>query len=154
MTAALLFVGPRFVTSQDNKQPQIHVEDFHSSQIIGRLGVPLGQVVIVEGTMIEENSRQKGRDGAKSFRISTVDDRPLDEAVAFWEEDVVRGGKRRTVWADGRYRLAVYETGQFDGWPNGDTYRPVPQTRGFHFRSELVIVHNFADGTAERQQSR
>lgn len=131
--------------SGDEDQQTIQVGDLNRIPIIGRLGVPLGQVVVIEGDVIDDEGKlAKGRGGTLILRINTVERQPLEKSVDFLDEVIVRDRKRVGL-TDGRYRLAVYETGSFTGWPKGDTYRPVPQTHGFHFQSELVIVHNFAD---------
>lgn len=123
--------------------------------MIGKLGVPLGQVVVIEADAVLDGPQPKPRASTMSLRISSVDQRPLDAQAVFWEEHILDGHGGRVRLGEGRYRLAVYESGRFSGIPQGDEkYRPVHAGRRFYFQPELWIVHNFVEKNAPRQENK
>lgn len=137
--------------AQAKQHRVLSVEDISSSTVIGRLGKELGQVFTIEGKIVADTSRAKGRDGMFLVEIEIVDGMKLSNPVAFVDADIshdwfIRPKDRPMNIVGRRLKLAVYETGIFDGLPKGDRYSPVIAGHGFHFRSRLRVVHDFAEG--------
>jgi hypothetical protein len=118
---------------------EVRVEDIpEKAKLIGRLGVPLGQIVTVTATIIpaEETARVKG--GPISSRVSVVqvDGRDIQAVVMPYNRapgTEVKEGKQVSV--------VGFETGGFLGTPaDAWKHRPPYQTTGFYFESRFVIL--------------
>jgi hypothetical protein len=129
--------------------------------LIGRLGVPLGEMMTVTGTWGHpDQSKGPTKDYSLLFRVSAVNGEALKERMAFHVGDVVavfKGGKDAIPrWQDHdkldgvTWTLRAYETGRFtrqpDEWwdESGEGEAAMRWTAPFH--SQLVGVVTKADG--------
>jgi len=105
--------------------------------VIGKLGIPLGKIVMIEGDVTEE--LYPGTKGAApSIRVFAVDGRALREQV-----DLPFGWlfKRDKPAIKGRIKYPAYETGKFIGVPAGYyDYVGAVQTSGYFFMTELILL--------------
>jgi len=145
------------VMGENAAKPVIRVADFRQSTIIGRLGIPLGRVAVMEGEVILEPDDKsavikprKGPDRIRCLAVQSLDGEPMERSVAFGY-DLVGWPKNRVPQAGTKVRYAVYEAGAFEGLPEGDRYGRSKGGFGFMFVSKLFVVHDF-DEIAPRQQ--
>ncbi len=143
------------VTAQAKQRAVLTVDEIQSGTVIGRLGIELGHVCTIEGTIVAETSKAKSNEGKQLLRIHAIDGKPLVKPVSFASDwtghERFRKLKLRPDELMGRtVKWAVYETGEFSGLPTGDIYNPRLAWHGFGFSSRLVVVHDFADEPAQR----
>lgn len=129
--------GKLAVSADADAKRIIHVNQLQRSTVIGRLGIPLGNVVTLEGRVAPDLSRNKGRDGRLVLSIEAVDGNVLDQSIEFWDEIVVLP-KGAMLEVGRRFRFAAYETGSFQGIPRGSTDR-VAAGRSFGYVPKLAI---------------
>lgn len=129
--------------------------------LIGRLGVPLGEMTTVTGTWgYPDQSKGVTKDYSLLFRVSAVNGEALKERMAFHVGDVVavfNGGKDAIPrWQDHdkldgvTWTLRAFETGRFTQRPaewrdeSGEPEAAMRVTAPFH--SQLVGVVTKAEG--------
>lgn len=100
---------------------------------------PLGQVVEVEGEIIDGSTLQRKEwDGESLLRIDQVDGKALAKPVT------MRFGWHALALDKplvGKVRLVGYETGGYGGIPEGAfEYIPRAATSGFHFEHSFLVL--------------
>lgn len=146
------------------------VEEFNDHKILGHMGVPLGECVEIEATIIAGHSlHTKSDDGHYLLRVDSVEGKHLDkpptlnfQVPAFVDAALVNNDFLLYEWKKGKkpstldsseiaelekdyvgkaVRLVVYESGGFSGIP--DTLpKDVPdwQDKGFGFTTYLIVL--------------
>ncbi len=161
--ACLCMIGIGFtrqnaeISAQAKRRPVLTVNDMMNATVVGRLGVELGHVCTVEGTLIADPSRGKSRKDRILFQVSSVNGKSMSQPITFQDTSVSYKGFDFDRWSQPeligqRLKLAVYETGAFEGLPQGDIYRERIAGLFFHFQPQLRVVHDFADGPAPRDE--
>ena len=123
--------SPRSITI-DDLQPE-------NAQVIGRLGVPLGATVQIQGDCFDGSELQQKRfDGVTLIRVTHVAGCRLDEPVVLEFRELIGERKRRPGT---RFSGFAYETGRYSGIPQKalDLHGPV-STWGFGFDSYLILI--------------
>ena len=138
---ALIAFRVVIVNGQDKTVPKtVSALDLQSgTQIIGLLGVPLGELVSTTGRIVESNT--KG--GGTLFELVEVNGKALSETLqmkySVWEW----GNIAQTPLLIGpMLKLRVYETGGMVGIPIDIMRETVfVQTEGWGFGTSLVLVN-------------
>lgn len=111
-------------------------------RLIGKLGQPLGEVVAVEGVVVE--GPFKGYEGGPNLRVQRINSKATQEDVQialspyfldFGEGDLPKLENGKT------YAFEGYESGKFVGIP-AEAYRRadlVLQTTGFYFHHRYIV---------------
>jgi hypothetical protein len=103
--------------------------------IIGRLGVPLGQIVRVEGKVISGPKKGGVRD--IFFSVQKVNGKALPEPQTFRIGPAY--GELDRSKMESKTTFYCFESGEFTGLPEEVfKYIPRPQTTDFHFKTFLV----------------
>ena len=98
----------------------------HKYQLIGKLGVPLGTIVRVEGVLVEGDLDRKI--GAPYLQVHRIDGKPVQQEVRIriepyyneWGKEPLFGAKKLPALVTGAlYEMEGYETGAFGGMPEG-----------------------------------
>lgn len=157
----------------DEKEPKsISAESLNTILVIGKLGIPLGEVATVRATVLDGDSLQtKAEQGTYPLRITEVNGvklkpGPILEFILapgsqvklanhnFELYELKTGKKARsltreqTKWLKEDYvgtshSLQVYELGEFSGIPKNLPQESMAwQDRGFHFRTYLRILRD------------
>lgn len=134
--------------AQEAKIPVAITRPADQFELIGELGLKLGQTATVEGTVIE--GPFKGYEGGPNLLVKVINGRATQHLIQipispyfgkFGEAHF--GGKPLPMVENGSsYRLRVYETSAFVGVPS-DAYREAGialQTTGFYFRNSLKVL--------------
>jgi len=126
------------------RKTKITVAEIHQAEVIGRLGVPLGQVVTIEGIVADEDYiRTKANSGHRLLRVLKLDGRRLKEEVVFrfpklspLDEERVKEPK-----VGARFAYICYENGGFSGIP-GAAFKHIGtvQTAPYGFSTWLEIL--------------
>lgn len=142
----LTFATVALVAGEPAKR-RITVEEIQKSIVIGRLGMPLGEIVTVK---LRWDPTFKPSDMAI---VTEVDGRTLDPPVEFWSNpprpplDEKRFNIPRFEY-EREYLLRVYETGGFFGiryeWLKEQGQGPV-QSIGYAFLPELELIRSAPD---------
>jgi hypothetical protein len=117
-------------------------------ELIGELGVKLGETATVEGTIVE--GRFKGYEGGPNLVVAVVNGKrtqhliqvPISPYFGEFGKANFDGKPNPKCDIGSTYRLRVYETGEFVGVPS-DAYREAGiglQTTGFYFRNSLRVI--------------
>jgi len=109
-------------------------------RVIGSLGVPLGQIVKINGTVVPDECRKRKADLGKTLiEVSQVNGSPLpkktvvEAAFLVAKQDLPSPGSPITCIG--------YETGGYHGVPPGTFDHVPPMTaEGFHFAVRFVIL--------------
>lgn len=130
----------------DAEQPKVRTiswdEIGHSAKIVGKLGLPLGEICTVEGAWLEPGQEKAGL--KPQFRVSEVNGNPLAEAALF-DEDFVRpvvGGERVAIPRPGdTWMIRCAELGGYEGLPpeliQEASGKMIAQRHGYGFQTEL-----------------
>jgi hypothetical protein len=107
--------------------------------VIGALGVPLGTIVTLEGEIVDGSSlAEKALSDRPVLMVESVDGTPLAAPVLLtftW----FAGAESAEL--SGRVTLIAYETGGFEGVPDGVfAHVPAVAAQSFHFASTLVLL--------------
>jgi hypothetical protein len=90
----------------------IDLKELQESDIIGHLGHPLGDIITIEGTIVEDPSKvSKVYEGHTLLRVRAVNGRKLATNVVL----LLSGGKEPKGGTEFKY--VGYETGAFTGTP-------------------------------------
>jgi hypothetical protein len=133
----------------DAKQPQnVPVDRLGGEyRLVGKLHVPLGDVVKVEGIVVEGPS--KGYEGGPNLRVQRIQGQATQEDIQImlapylseWGEKAISGISLPELETGKTYRMEGYETGGYIGAPP-KAYRNAGvefQTAWHYFRSRLVV---------------
>ena len=118
-------------------------------QLIGKLGVPLGDVVHIEGVVVE--GEFKGYEGGPNLRVQRIDGKATQKNIQIqlrpyftdWGKEAYGGGHHSLPKLEmGKtYEMEGYETGGYIGVP-GKAYKNAGfaiQTTNHYFHTQLVI---------------
>ena len=136
----------------DQERKDIPIEQLGQQyQLVGKLGVPLGQVVRVEGEIVEGDPNLKDR-GGPWLRVSRIAGQPTPTEVSVeiepyfykWGEPAEFGGAALPKLEVGAtYEMEGYETGGFVGAPEEAADRAGVAIQnyefGYSFREHLVV---------------
>ena len=166
----LILAGAVGLRSDEKKDSSIPVEALNTIAVIGKLGIPLGEVATVRATIVDGDSlRTKADMGSYLLRITEVNGEKLESAPIIdfflapgsraelandnFELHELRTGtktgelagpeirKLKEGYVGQALRLQVYELGSFSGLPkNLPKEVMVWQDRGFHFRTYLRVL--------------
>ncbi|ADG68813.1 hypothetical protein Plim_2991 [Planctopirus limnophila DSM 3776] len=152
---AALLTGLLAMTSADQSQSptsaSLNVSDITNRRVtlVGVSGVELGQCFELTGRIAIGNKAAKGIEQSSFLVIETINGEPVT-GIRYFAADQISFRDRTNRFEESplppvgtQVHLAAYETGNFIGSPQGDIYRPPVQDRGFHFRSQLVVCHDF-----------
>jgi hypothetical protein len=135
-------------TTLGQKRPKsdtgsIHVSELNRGKVIGSLGYALGEVIIVEGVIADENYTKRKADVGKSLlRVRAVNGKPLKEEVIF-DFSPFSGADIRNPEVGARFKYTGYETGGFSGLPEqAFDYVPRVPTAGYYFSTSFVILRD------------
>lgn len=132
--------------TRPNTKP-IHVSRLNSSNVIGSLGRPLGEVVTIEGIAADENyTRRKADTGEILLRVQAVNGKALKrEAILACHH--YRGAEMKKPSAGMKFKYVGYETGGFSGIPEAAfVYVPRAPTSGYYFTTSFVILRDDSGG--------
>lgn len=135
---------PRKGTGRAAQSDALRIEELNAPGVMGRLGIPLGIVVMVDADIVEESQMEvKSLDGVLALSVVRVDDKELPSPV------VIRFSWLATVEAKklaGRVRLVGYETGAFVGIPSTSfVFVPAVTSQDFHFESSFVVLKSIQE---------
>ena len=150
----------------------ISVDELRRSTVIGRTGVPLGKVVVMEVTIVAGDENGKATNGEYFLEVTAADGVRLAKPVtiAFDTKEFLRNRlpevpfnlykknvRRDAVPSDEQirenekgfvgkpFKLFAYETGHFAGLPYGlPRGTPVPQGHGFIFVTRVTLLGDAA----------
>ena len=115
-------------------------------EIIGELGVPMGQMVTVTGIIVQ--GPRKGSEYGYNLVVQKIDTTSVQKFIRipltpyFHTDDQINITNASKVKFGKTYRLRAYETGEFAGRPLG-AIREInflAQTVNYYFRNELVVL--------------
>lgn len=162
---------PGLLLSQEAKpvNAPIPIEALNKTEIIGKLGHPIGKAYEIEGTVVPGSSTgMKALEGVYLLKVTSVAGKSLTPPVMMsfrsQSETVLLPGnvselqekklgkkgeivseaarqKLEKDYAGSRVRFLAYESGRFRGIPNDlPADFPVWQDTGFGFQSEIVLL--------------
>ena len=134
-----LVLSPAF--GQNKPAPKtISVSELQGgSEIIGLLGLPLGEVVSIKGRIVQSNSKS----GEQLVEIVEIDGKPVSGILqlrySIWEWGNIG---RESLPLNQILRLRVYETGGMIGVPlEAMKETTFVQTEGWGFSTSLVLLN-------------
>lgn len=165
----LLAVLLASATAKGQEAPStITFDELRRSTVIGRTGVPLGKVVVMDVTIVTGDENRKPTRGEYFLEVTTADGVRLENAVtiAFETQEFLRNRlpeipfdlyekntRREAVPSDEEirennrgfvgkpFKLFAYETGSFAGLPYGlPPGTAVPQGHSFVFVTHVVLL--------------
>jgi len=121
----------------------IHASELNRSKVIGSLGSALGEVVIIEGVIADENYTKRKADAGKLLlRVQAVNGKALKEEVIF-DFSPFLGADIRNPAVGAKFKYTGYETGGFSGIPDqAFDYVPRVPTTGYYFSTSFVILRD------------
>jgi hypothetical protein len=130
-----------FASGQDKRALKtVSASELQSgTQIVGLLGVPLGQLVTIRGKIVESNTKSGGREVV----VEEVDGKRLSEMLqmkySVWEWGNIGSAP---LPIDQILKLRVYETGGMVGIPiEAMKETAFVQTEGWGFGTSLVLLN-------------
>jgi hypothetical protein len=120
----------------------IPLAEISNRGVQGMLGRPLGTIVNVSGEVVANDSRAK-EDADQPFflRIDQVDGKKLAKPVRYPFRLANQWVKMPVPKIGQRFEYAGYETGAFQGSPDGEfKYVPAYTSVGFSFVSEFRVL--------------
>ena len=171
--SALLAVLLASTTAKGQEVPStISVDELRRSTVIGRTGVPLGKVVVMEVTIVAGDENRKSTRGEYFLEVAAADGvrLPKPVTIAFETQEFLRNrlpevpfnlykmnARRDAVPSDEQirenekgfvgkpFKLFAYETGYFAGLPYGlPSGTPVPQDHDFTFVTHVTLLGDAA----------
>jgi hypothetical protein len=116
----------------------VSLDEVRERGVIGQLGVPLGTMVEVTGTVVPNNSRRKADGGEPFFlQIYAVDGKPLTKPVEYAFRERLPGYVTSPKVGES-FDLRGYETGGYDGVPLH--YSAPWQDTGFYFTTKFLVL--------------
>jgi hypothetical protein len=146
LSSLIAIINSQTTTAQqrtDTNSDSIHISTLNLSKVIGYLGYALGEVVIIEGVVADENYTKRKDDAGKLLlRVQIVNGKPLkDEAIFDFSPFLGADVKKPLVGA--RFKYTGYETGGFSGIPEkAFDYVPQVATTGYYFSTSFVILRD------------
>ena len=141
----LLLLASSCVAQDESSNSPISYSDAQSRGVVGQLGLKLGTVANVSGTIISGSElRTKEADGRYFLKISHVDGKRLDSTVVLAYRIPSWANVKLLPIAGKSVELKVFEEGEFSGLPDG--LDPMDQWASpvFHFSTHLTILKDLA----------
>ena len=140
--AIVALVGRSIAASEKNPvEPNaVKVEDLNApGRVVGKLTVPLGKVVSIEGEIIDGTQpRAKSLDGVLLLQVRSVNGQKLMEPCVLVARWFPTADSRKLI---GRVKLVGYESGEFTGVPVDAFSHILPvASEDFHFESFFVVL--------------
>jgi hypothetical protein len=159
----LLREAPEGNPEPDNGRPapptqrRITVKDIQNSIVVGRLGIPLGEVATIVGRWENDDSKKNGH----QLLVSEINGRVIDEPLPFsGDPPTLRGfysDEPHKLEFDQTYRLRVYESAGFTGirpeWYR-ESGEPMPASVGFSFQSDITVLRDITSGEPKPRNER
>lgn len=138
-------VGAQVRRTRPRSNP-IHVSVLNSAIVVGSLGVPLGEVLTIEGIAADENyTKRRADSGDILLRVQTVNGKALKHEAIF-PFSPFEGAEMTKPSAGMRFKYVGYETGGFSGIPEGAfAYVPRVPTSGYYFTTSFVVLRDHGD---------
>jgi len=143
LTAFTLQSEPAPPSTAPATQPAtpITLDEIQSRGIAGRLHLPLGTIAETSGEVVSNTSTAKIDSGFPFFlKITAVNGKPLDPPVLYPPAKYDSGFPLALKIGD-HFRLVGYETGSFQGAPEGlANHVPIMATTRYAFTLEFVVI--------------
>lgn len=148
VTILCLTVAASYCAAQEAKTPVTITSPGDRFELVGELGLKLGQTATVEGTVIE--GPFKGYEGGPNLVVQVINGRAIQRHIQIPISPYFgKFGKASfdrkplpSVENGSSYRLRAYETGAFVGVPR-EAYQEAGlalQTTSFYFRNSLKVL--------------
>jgi hypothetical protein len=121
---------------------KITLGDINNIGVTGALGQKLGTIITVTG-VVEENSSEAKEDEGEPFflSITAVNGNPLKAPVKYPFRAAHDWIKIETPKIGDHFDYVGYETGSFDGSPDGEFKYAVAYTStGYYFKTSFLIL--------------
>jgi hypothetical protein len=134
--------------SSADKPPElakaIPVSVLNDRQVIGRLGHPLGTIVVVEGVVADGSyTKAKADDGHTLLRVQGVNEKRLAEEQVFHFGSLLERVEKPKAGAT--YKFSGYETGGFTGLPTkAFDYVGLIASTDYGFTTDFVVLRDEA----------
>lgn len=156
--------------TQDDKPTPLGLAEIQQKGVEGRLGVPLGNVVEIKGTIVSGRAtRRKALSSLYLLDVTEIEGKKLDNAIRlkfsvppianakiasthFGLYELKNGERPKILSSDklaelekgyvgSEFKLAVYESGGFSGIPNNlPEDFPAWQGTNFHFSTQMIVL--------------
>lgn len=143
----LLVVGLMTGADDNPSKRRITVHEIENAIVIGKLGVPLGEIATIVGRWEDVD---KGHD---RLVVSEVNGKRLEQPVEFIGDLPTYIGyndePKNPLAFERTYRLRVYESAGFWGMDPkwfAEAQAGVPQSMGFAFRSQIKVLRDVTQG--------
>ena len=151
----LFVVLTAWLAAADEPRPSepMNVADLHKRPVIGLLGQPLGNVLTIEGDIVDGSQiRIKDLSGKPVLQVARVNGQPV-ESRPILQFDWFRSKSSRVEPAIGtHFAYVAYETGKFDGVPDkAREYIGPVASLGFGFRTQLVLLRDESGSNSNQQ---
>lgn len=140
--------GMSICNAQEVKTPVSVVSPGNRFELVGELGLKLGETATVEGLIVE--GPQKGFEGDPNLIVQRINGRAIQQQVQisvspYFGEFGKTSFDKKALPAcknGSTYRLRAYETGGFAGVPDGASKEAgiALQSPRFYFRNTLVVI--------------
>ncbi|MGI8554792.1 MAG: hypothetical protein ACR2LT_00315 [Pyrinomonadaceae bacterium] len=121
----------------------ISISDLNNRKVIGLLGYALGETVVIEGVVADENYRRRKADvGELLLRVQSVNGKQLKDEIIF-QFRLFSGADIKNPAAGAGFKYTGYETGGFSGTPEkAFDFVPRMPTAGFYFATSFVVLRD------------
>jgi hypothetical protein len=140
----LLLVGSSLVMGHgdegESAAKPVSLQEIHQRGVEGRLGVKLGTIVTIKGSVVPNTSRSKADVSERFFlSIEQIDGESLDKPIQFPFRSKFDSKPLPKIGDEFSY--VAYETGRFEGTPDGEfDYVQAYADIGFGFGTELLLI--------------
>ncbi|MBI1347910.1 hypothetical protein GC163_16670 [bacterium] len=127
---------------EERPEAPISLEELSRRGVQGRLGLRLGTIAEIAGTIVPNPSTFKGQSQQNYLiRVETIDGAELKSPVLFNPESVTAPESLPVPTIGSTFQMIAYETGRYSGAPR-DLFKYVPpaQTYGHSFHTNIVVV--------------
>lgn len=121
----------------------IPISELNRSKVIGSLGYALGEIVVIEGIIADENyTKRKEDDGELLLSVQTVNGKPFKNQIIFHFRTFLSAEVKKPL-VGARFKYSGYETGGFTGVPEKVFgYVPLVATTGYYFSTSFVVLRD------------
>ena len=141
---ALVRSGTTSADTPPEPAKPIPVSDLQDHQVIGRLGHPLGTIIVVEGVVADGSyTKAKGDHGRTLLRVHAVNGKRLAEEQVFHFGSLLERVEKPKVGT--RFKYSGYETGGFTGLPaKAFDYVGLIALPGYAFATDFEVLRDEA----------
>lgn len=130
-------------------KPRITIEEIQDSIVVGKLGIPLGDVATIVGRWEIDETRKAG----EQLVVSEINGRRLAKPLQFSGSPPTLhsfyGDEHHKLQFDRTYRLRVYESAGFTGirpeWFK-ESGEAIPAAVGYSFQSDISVLRDITSG--------